>query len=544
MGVARPDRTTTTFDQERQRRLLNLVLASLALPTLPASLILLVMAAVDTAPPSLAGAALILQSTFAAAYLLGRSGRLRLASYLPGPVIFVLMAAVSYSIGIGHVTYIGYAMASLVTAVLTGIPGGVAIAVLSTLTHTGVALLQRTEHLPSVLDVEATILPDSFALGFGLLVIAIVMGTYRKQVQDALRRERAAILGIETRRETLEQEVHEHTADLERRLVQIQTAAEVSRAISTKLELQTLLPEVVELVRERFNLYYVGVFLLNDQRDYAVLQAGTGEAGQRMVQAGHQLRVGGASMIGWSVANGKARIAMDIGQDAVRFSNPNLPLTRSELALPLHSGQEVIGAMTVQSEDAGAFDEGDITALQGIADSLATALENARLFDRLQSSLEEVETLHKQYLAHAWSDLPHHGGNLRFRYQPEHEETIGDGSKVEVPLRLRDQTIGRIFLDAPREELDEEQRALAEAVAAQAAQALENARLLEETQRRATQERISSTISGKVWSSGDVETILRTALQELGSALGASGGQIRLRLAQGNTLEAKEEVPS
>jgi signal transduction histidine kinase/CheY-like chemotaxis protein len=163
--------------------------------------------------------------------------------------------------------------------------------------------------------------------------------------------------------------------------VQLTTAAEVSRAASSMLEPAKLLPEVVDLLRERFDFYYVGLFLLDEGGEYAVLRAGTGEAGRQMLGMGHKLEVGGTSMIGWCTAQGKARIALDVGKEAVRFENPLLPETRSEMALPLISRGRVIGAMTIQSAKPAAFSEEDITTLQTMADQVANAIENAHLFE-------------------------------------------------------------------------------------------------------------------------------------------------------------------
>jgi signal transduction histidine kinase/CheY-like chemotaxis protein len=163
--------------------------------------------------------------------------------------------------------------------------------------------------------------------------------------------------------------------------VQLTTAAEVSRAASSMLEPAKLLPEVVELIRDRFGFYYVGLFLMDEGGEYAVLRAGTGEAGRQMLGMGHKLEMGGTSMIGWCTAQGKALIALDVGKEAVRFDNPLLPETRSEMALPLVSRGRVIGAMTIQSTKPAAFSEEDITTLQTMADQVANAIENAHLFE-------------------------------------------------------------------------------------------------------------------------------------------------------------------
>ncbi len=182
---------------------------------------------------------------------------------------------------------------------------------------------------------------------------------------------------------------------LERRAMQLHTAAEVSHAASSILNLDELLPQTVELIRDRFNLYYVGLFLLDETERYAVLRAGTGKAGRKMLEAGHQLESGGTSMIGWCVTDGQARIALDVGEEAVRFDNPLLPLTRSEMALPLISRGQVIGAMTIQSARPADFAHEDITVLQTMTDQLATAIENARLIEATRRRAEEMTALNE-----------------------------------------------------------------------------------------------------------------------------------------------------
>jgi PAS domain S-box-containing protein len=182
---------------------------------------------------------------------------------------------------------------------------------------------------------------------------------------------------------------------LERRSAQLQTAAEVSRAASSVLDPDVLIQQVVNLARERFDLYYAGLFLVDEAGKWAVLWAGTGKAGQKMLKQGHKLEIGGESMIGWCVANKQARIALDVGEEAVRFENPFLPETRSELALPLISRGQAIGALTIQSTQEAAFGEEDITVLQTMADQLANAIGNARLYEQIQARAKELAVLNE-----------------------------------------------------------------------------------------------------------------------------------------------------
>jgi GAF domain-containing protein/HAMP domain-containing protein len=188
-------------------------------------------------------------------------------------------------------------------------------------------------------------------------------------------------------------------ASLERRTIQLAAGVAVARAASSILDPQELLQQTVDLICDQFGLYYAGIFLLDKENRFAVLRAGRGEPGRIMLERGHKLEVGGQSMVGWTCAHKQARIALDMGQETVRFANPLLPDTHSEMALPLRVGDRILGALTVQSVQAAAFDEHDIAALQGMADQIATALENARLFSEAHSSLAENQRLVAQVQA-------------------------------------------------------------------------------------------------------------------------------------------------
>ncbi|MBN1303193.1 MAG: GAF domain-containing protein [Anaerolineales bacterium] len=173
------------------------------------------------------------------------------------------------------------------------------------------------------------------------------------------------------------------------------TAADVSQAVSAILSLDELLPQSVELIHQRFDLYYAGIFLLDNKGEYAVLRAGTGEPGKKMLQAGHKLAVNEESMIGWCIQHSKARIALDVGEDAVRFENPNLPDTHSELALPLIARGNVLGAMTIQSAKAAAFDNENIAVLQTMANQIANSIQNAIFFQEIEQRRETVAFINR-----------------------------------------------------------------------------------------------------------------------------------------------------
>ena len=168
---------------------------------------------------------------------------------------------------------------------------------------------------------------------------------------------------------------------LARRARQLQTAAEVSRAVASILDLAELLPRVVELLKDGFDLYYAGLFLIDESGRRVVLRAATGEAGRQMLHAGHQLAIDDQSMVGWCILHRQPRLALDVGEELVHFDNSLLPDTRSEIALPLINWGRAMGALTIQSDRSRAFTQDDAAVLQTMADQVAIAINNAQLFE-------------------------------------------------------------------------------------------------------------------------------------------------------------------
>jgi GAF domain-containing protein/HAMP domain-containing protein len=323
---------------------------------------------------------------------------------------------------------------------------------------------------------------------------------------------------------SLEERVAERTRSL-------QAAAEVSRATTSLRDPDELLRQVVDLVRERFNLYYVGLFLVDEVKEWAVLRAGTGEAGQTMIAQGHRLAVAGESMIGRCVASDQARIALDVGKEPVRFGNPLLPETRSEMALPLHSRGQVIGAMTVQSVVEAAFDEADIAVMQTMADQVAIAIDNARLFVETQAALKEMEAVHRQYLREAWAAYTPSAGATYYETAPLAQAVeLKDGRVLAAPITLRGEAIGTLGVqdDSGTRQWTAEEAALVQAVTNRLGLAAENLRLLDETRRRAAQERLVGEVTARMRQTLDVDAVLDTAVNEIARVMGLAALDLRL----------------
>jgi GAF domain-containing protein/HAMP domain-containing protein len=355
--------------------------------------------------------------------------------------------------------------------------------------------------------------------------------------------------------ESLERRVADRTRDLARRAVQLEAAAEVARDATAIRDVDELLDETVRLISERFGFYHAGVFLVDDAHEYAVLQAASSEGGRRMLERGHKLAVGRVGMVGYVTGTGEPRIALDVGEDAVHFVNPDLPETRSEMALPLHVRGEVIGALDVQSTEPGAFSDEDVSTLQTMADQLAVALDNARLLEQTQTSLREVEALYGDYSREAWGALTRTGHVHGYTYDrvsvspvaadrpAEVQQALreghivavsgGDGrdeAVLAVPISVRGKVTGVLNICKSGEAAGwtPEEMALAERVSDQLGLALESARLYQDTQRRAAREQLTGEVTARMRETLDMDTVLQTAIREFGDALGIAEVEVRM----------------
>ena len=366
---------------------------------------------------------------------------------------------------------------------------------------------------------------------------------------------------------SLEQRVADRTRELERRSAYLEASAEVGRVAALVLETDRLIRQVVELIRERFGLYYVGLFLVDETGEWAVLRAGTGQAGRAMLARGHRLQIGGGSMIGWSIARAEARVALDVGEDAMRLATAELPDTRSEAALPLRSRGQVLGALTVQHTRPGAFDQDTLVVLQTMADQVAVALDNARLFAESQAALEATRRAYGELSREAWAELLRAQPDLGYRsdergvtsagdiWRPEMERALQEGQTIRetdsetkrslaVPIKVRGDVIGVLDTYKPGDagEWTPEEIALLETLADQLGVALEDARLYQDARRGAAREQLTREITDKMRRAIGVEDIIQTAVDELSRVLGTSRTFVRLGVVPSSQDDRKNEA--
>lgn len=349
----------------------------------------------------------------------------------------------------------------------------------------------------------------------------------------------------------LERRVADRAQDMEKRAVQLQVAAEVAREAATIHQLDELLEHSVDLISQRFDFYHAGLFLIDDAGQYAVLRAASSEGGKNMLAKGHKLAVGLQGIVGYVAGQGEPRIALDVGADAVYFDNPDLPLTRSELSLPLVVRGSITGVLDVQSIKAQAFNEDDLSVLQTLADQIALAIDNTRLFSESQQSLKELEQLYKGQVDESWADqladktIAYTYDRLSLVPISVPPEEIEDSHRLRLKLSLRGQTFGTIYL---RRELDQnpwsaDEVQMAESCLTQLSLALENARLVADIRNRARDEHIVGQITANAQKSLDLDTVMKKAVQDIGQALGAAKVQIRLGNGKRESISDYPPVP-
>ncbi len=355
---------------------------------------------------------------------------------------------------------------------------------------------------------------------------------------------------------SLEKQVAERTRGLE-------TVVEISQQLAGILEVSDLLRQVVVLTKERFDYYHVHIYLADETSEKLVMTEGYGQAGAEMKRQGHTIALSAEqSLVARAARLRRIVLVQDVREDPEWLPNELLPETRAEMAVPIISGTKVLGVLDVQSNQVDGLTDEDGAVLWALANQVAVAVRNAESFAETQQALNEAEKLQRLYTGQAWERFgatrPTTDYEIRQAVLPpigqittpeavtaaQHKQTIGlriggDGgpgaaegteAAIATPLKIGDEIIGVLGVrDAnPDRRWTEEETALIEAVSEQMSLALENARLFEETGRRAGRERIIADVTRQIWASGELDYVMRTAVEQLGKTLDASKVVLRL----------------
>ena len=422
---------------------------------------------------------------------------------------------------------------------LTGILFGLLFPVLATIIYildtglsfslSSVVAVQSTEPLLWIIDTAPVF------LGF----FAAIAGRRQDELEKTNHMLRLREQELEAAQFALEQRVTERTQQLTslnqtllERTEQLNSIVDLARSLLSIQKLDHLLTLVVQMISQQFNYYHVGVYLLDEKKQYAMLLAANSEGGLRIIQRGGHFKISEQSLVGLSIRSGQPHLMSDADKDPVFRREPELSSTRSELVLPLTSGHIVIGALDLQSDTTRIFTQEYISVLSILADLVAIAIQNSMLHEKTQRTLHEVEVNSRQTSARAWSSWVESIQTRGYRYdgiraEPLNKEEPLDTSQIRIksiPIHLRGQIIGslKIKLSETSQSWTEDDNAIAQATAERAALAFEGARLVDEAKRRAARESFLSDMAAKLGTSFQLETILRDTVEELGQTLDGS----------------------
>jgi GAF domain-containing protein len=373
-----------------------------------------------------------------------------------------------------------------------------------------------------------------------------------RRTQIALKQQVKFTEDIEIAQTKIQTEFNKQQELVNRRATELETASALARNISRFTNLDNLLANAVNLIRDQFGFYHAGLFLLDENQEFAVLRSATGDAGRQMLANNHRLRVGEVGLVGYAVSKGEPRIAQDVYQDNLHYKNPILPDTRSEIALPLQVAGNMIGALDVQSTRELAFQPDDVKMLEMIADQLAIAINKAQILQQLQQSVENLEARYLHTATSSWnqfltSENQAFSLSLSKTSQELNESasitekdkqaisekktvryTKDSGGKnksteLSVPLMLRDNLVlGALRVEFEGENIPKQTVEMLENISNRLALALDRAKLMNEIQSTAEQDRLITDVSAKIRSSSNIDNILKTAASEIGRSLGAS----------------------
>ena len=483
-------------------------------------------------------------------------------------VVITYIVAIPPGYGLHDINMLAYAVVISLAGLALGQSGALVFTFLIILAVFGIGIAEMRGIIVS--PTSSLTLPVSpIAISIVLLAITFIQRALINLLNENAERARASEKEVAERNEELqafseglEKLVQDRTTELdlarvlsERRAKQFESISQITRTISSTRDLDSLLAQITTVINREFGFYHVGIFLLDTAKEYAVLSASNSEGGQRMLERSHRLKIGETGMVGYVTSTGRPRIALNTGTDAVFFNNPDLPETRSEIALPLKVGEEIIGALDVQSLEANAFKQEDINILSTLADQVSIAIQNARQYEETRRALAESNSLSKQFVQTGWSrfertskleGIRHTGAKSTLLYKKSGKskdegdsdrvqlKTKGRGAVLSLPVKLRGEVIGSVDIRSPENrQWDQDELDIVNAIIERSAIAMENARLLADSQKLAAKERTIGEISAKISAQSDVDELLKTATQELGRTL--PGMEISIQLKKEDT---------
>ena len=492
---------------------------------------------------------------FGTGLVLLRRGFVRFTSISLVVIIWMASNSIAASgFGVKDASFILNFAIILIAGLLLGWQASLFITIISIFSGWGLAAAEENG-LISVTPYPVT----SFArdVDFIFVINATIIYLLINGLENALRKSRVNFDELETANINLSftqtelknrsEELLVANKQLENSTKKLRAVAEVTSTAASLRNFENLISLTTNIISDELGYYHVAIFLLDEQRQYAILRSANTDGGLRMLARGFKVPVGQLGIVSSVAQTAQPRIALSTGENKVLFNNPDLAGTQSELALPLKSGDEIMGVLDIQSTEPNDFSEDDVSILSILADQVAIALQNALLFDESQRALREANVESLQASSRAWKDYGEMIETKGYRYDGIKSEPLkdarsskGENEALLIPVQLRGQTIGRLKLSAadPSRQWTDDELIMVSATAERVALALEGARLLEEAQKRATREAFLSEIASKLGTSFQLDSILRDTVQELGQTLKNSTVSFQLVNPLSNTAES------
>jgi len=375
------------------------------------------------------------------------------------------------------------------------------------------------EGAPNTVFIDWAAYTINFSIASVILIIAIHQ--LKKEFVRVTRDTQSAFETLVTERKQLENTVRERTDELEARAMQLRSSASISRTIAEMRDISKLMEKVTSLTSEQFGSYHVGLYLLDERKRNAFLQASSSADGKRLIGQGIRIEPDRLNLIHRVIESKHSYITSDV--DTASFvRDVNFPLTRSRMLLPLIVRNNVIGILDMHADQPHFFDMQDAEALQTLADLVAISIDNAHLINETRNLLRQLDTYTSVQTHETWSKFTSRH-KPAYQYTPAGVRPIFAGGKkdekegLRIPLILHGQTIGALTLKkkGTATAWSEREHILVEKVADQVALALENSRLVDETQKRAMRDQVIANISARVRETLNVESVLQTAATEL-----------------------------
>lgn len=345
--------------------------------------------------------------------------------------------------------------------------------------------------------------------------------------------------------------------------LELQTVADLSRIATTILDVNELLQQVSDLTKERFNLYHAHIYLVSQDEQYLSLVAGAGDVGRQMATEGRQISLRQKqSLVARAARLRQGVIANDVRAEASFLPHPLLPNTRSELATPLIAGEQVLGVLDIQASEVNYFTETDINIQTTLAAQIATAIQNARQYQRTQEALDELTRMQQMLIREGWESFLTTGqAELQGFTYDQHvvqpikrngspdtavvHETIANDTAVRAPLTVRGATIGVLGVRDPSgQPVSADKQLLLASISQQVAEALERARLFEESElsrqqldTRARQLAAINRVATAVAQQLKPEQLIEAVYQEIRQIVATDSFHVSVYHEETNTLE-------